>query len=85
MTAFEVGESPCVFTALIVDVGATVVDVGAVGVPVTAFEVGESPSPFTALIVTEKVAPLASPLMTNGLVVVAGFSAPKLVPSMEYL
>ena len=53
MTAFEVGESPSVFTALIVDVGATVVDVGAVGVPVTAFEVGESPSPFTALIVTE--------------------------------
>ena len=53
VTAFEVGESPSVFTALIVDVGATVVDVGAVGVPVTAFEVGESPSPFTALIVTE--------------------------------
>ena len=53
MTAFEVGESPSVFTTLIVDVGATVVDVGAVGVPVTAFEVGESPSPFTALIVTE--------------------------------
>ena len=53
VTAFEVGESPSVFTALIVDVGATVVDVVAVGVPVTAFEVGESPSPFTALIVTE--------------------------------
>ena len=33
--------------------GATVVDVGAIGVPTTAFEAGESPLPFMALMVIE--------------------------------